>query len=218
MDERAHELPEPEPVAAPVAAPSPAAAPLARSPHGFGCGCGACSRSLSPDAVLALQRGAGQRRGRPAPRGPAVRRARDRRPRLHAAREARDAWIAGGRRGPRDHAPSTGRGGFEASYHPMAQQLVIELRGGVECKDGMHMCSGAGSWRRSRATSRQRRPRRRSTSSRWISDARRWRRGSGTTRPGRPTWRSSSTRSRTPGSGAGRSRDGQRRPGCARAS
>ncbi len=142
MPERAHELPEPEPVAAPVAAPSPAAAPLARSPHGFGCGCGACSRSLSPDAVLALQRGAGNAAvARRLAARPSVARVIDDRA-FNAAREARDAWIAGGRRGPRDHAPSTGRGGFEASYDPKAQQLVIELRGGVEFKDGMDMWFG----------------------------------------------------------------------------
>ena len=97
MPERAHELPEPEPVAAPVAAPSPAAAPLARSPHGFGCGCGACSRSLSPDAVLALQRSAGNAAvARRLAARPSVARVIDDRA-FNAAREARDAWIAGGR-------------------------------------------------------------------------------------------------------------------------
>ena len=122
-------------------------APAGEAAHAPGCGCGGCGPVLSPARVLALQRLAGNsavsravtltsRLG-----GPQVARVID--DRAHAAgRTARDAWIAGGPRGPIDHTPSTGRGGFSATYDPAGQKLTIELRGAVEFRDGMDIYFG----------------------------------------------------------------------------
>jgi hypothetical protein len=137
----------PEPVATPepaVAAPAATGAgPVAFSAaHGHACGCASCSPAWSPRNVLALQRGAGNAA---VARSLAIRRtvARviDDRP-YNEGRQARDEWIAGGVRGPEDHVPSTGRGGFEAQYDPAGQKLTIELRGGVDFRDGMKLYFG----------------------------------------------------------------------------
>ena len=143
MDERisseSQTAPAPE-LAQPAAA---VAAPLSpQAAHDVGCACAGCSPAWSPANVLALQRGAGNAAVARsiAPRN-VLARVIDDRP-YNEGREARDTWIAGGKRGPIDHAPSTGRGGFSATYDPAAQELVIELRGGVEFKDGLDMWFG----------------------------------------------------------------------------
>ncbi len=137
----------PEPVATPEPAvavqAAPASAPAGFSAaHGHACGCSTCAPAWSPRNVLALQRGAGNAA---VARSLAIRRtiARviDDRP-YNEARQARDEWIAEGLRGPADHVPSTGRGGFEAQYDPAAQKLTIELRGGVDFRDGMKLYFG----------------------------------------------------------------------------
>jgi hypothetical protein len=129
-----------------VAAPEPAVAvpapPALAAAHGLACGCLGCAPAWSPGNVLALQRGAGNAA---IARTLAARRTLSRvidDTAFDEAREARDAWIASGVRGPVDHAPSTGRGGFEVAYDPAAQQLVVELRGGVDFRDGMKLLLG----------------------------------------------------------------------------
>src|SRR5262245_41686947 len=140
----------------PVATPEPAAAvavPAAAGPvafsasHGHACGCASCSPAWSARNVLALQRGAGNAAvARSIATRRTVARVIDDRP-YNEGRQARDEWIAGGVRGPEDHVPSTGRGGFEVQYDPGGQKLTIELRGGVAVPDGMKLdfgrCAGA---------------------------------------------------------------------------
>src|SRR3954452_690058 len=135
----------PEPVATPepaVAVPA-ASGPVAFSAaHGHACGCGTCSPAWSARYVLALQRGAGNAA---VARSIATRRTIARAidgTAYNEGRQARDEWIAEGVRGPADHVPSTGRGGFEVSYDPGAQQLTVELRGGVDSRDGMKLYFG----------------------------------------------------------------------------
>jgi len=138
----------PEPVATPepasVAVPAaPSAAPVAFShAHGHACGCASCSPAWSARNVLALQRGAGNAAvARQIATRRTVARVIDDRP-YNEGRQARDEWIAGGVRGPEDHVPSTGRGGFEVQYDPAGQKLTIELRGGVDFRDGMKLYFG----------------------------------------------------------------------------
>jgi hypothetical protein len=135
----------PEPVATPEqsAAVPAAAGPVAFSAgHGHACGCASCSPAWSARNVLALQRGAGNAAvARSIATRRTVARVIDDRP-YNDGRQARDEWIAGGVRGPEDHVPSTGRGGFEAQYDPSGQKLTIELRGGVDFRDGMKLYFG----------------------------------------------------------------------------
>src|SRR3954451_15730547 len=106
-----------EPVATPesaaVTVPTAASAPVAFSAgHGHACGCAGCSPAWSPGNVLALQRGAGNAA---VARSIATRRTIARvidDTASNEDRQARDEWIAEGVRGPADHVPSTGRGGF----------------------------------------------------------------------------------------------------------
>lgn len=114
--------------------------------HAPACGCGGCGRVLSPARVIALQRLAGNSAVSRAVSvsslgGPRLSRVIDDRA-YNAGREARDAWIATGQKGPIDHTPSTGRGGFSATYDPAGQKLTIELRGAVEFRDGMDIYFG----------------------------------------------------------------------------
>ena len=144
MDERLQTESQTAPEPA-LAEPAPAlsAAPLSpTSAHGVGCACAGCGPAWSPANVLALQRGAGNAAvARSIAPSNVLARVIDDRP-YNEGREARDAWIADGPRGPIDHVPSTGRGGFSASYDPGAQELVIELRGGVDFRDGMDIWLG----------------------------------------------------------------------------
>ena len=142
MDERLHAEPEiaPAPAAAEPAQATAAVAPAGA--HEVGCSCAGCSPAWAPANVLALQRGAGNAAvARSLSARRVLSRVIDDRA-YNAGREARDTWIAGGVRGPIDHAPSTGRGGFSVKYDPAAQELVIELHGGVEFKDGLDIWLG----------------------------------------------------------------------------
>ena len=144
MDERlqteSQTAPEPS-----LAEPAPAVSVAPVSPtsaHGVGCACSGCAPAWSPANVLALQRGAGNAAvARSIAPANVLARVIDDRP-YNEGRQARDEWIAGGVRGPEDHVPSTGRGGFEAQYDPSGQKLTIELRGGVDFRDGMKLLFG----------------------------------------------------------------------------
>jgi hypothetical protein len=59
-----------------------------------------------------------------------------------AARDARRDWVADGLRGPEDFRSSTGRGGFNVSYSPAAQELSIRLNGAVDFEDGIELYMG----------------------------------------------------------------------------
>ncbi|HWK27739.1 MAG TPA: hypothetical protein VNS09_14320 [Solirubrobacter sp.] len=123
------------------AAPEPAVAGPATA-HGLDCGCVSCSPAWSAGHVLALQRGAGNAAvARTLARQRTLGRVIDDGP-FNAAREAREQWIAAGVRGPIDHTPSTGRGGFSAAYDPAAQELAIKLCGGVDFRDGIRLVFG----------------------------------------------------------------------------
>jgi hypothetical protein len=118
---------------------APAATAFAHDPA---CGCNGCAPAWSERNVLALQRGAGNAAvARSIAARRTLARVIDDRA-YNQGREERDTWIAGGVRGPTDHVPSTGRGGFEGSYDPAGQELVIELRGGVDFRDGMSIYLG----------------------------------------------------------------------------
>ena len=142
MDERLHAEPDTAPGPARAEPGQAVAAVAPAGAHEVGCGCTGCSPAWAPANVLALQRGAGNAAvARSLSTRRVLSRVIDDRA-YNEGREARDAWIAGGVRGPIDHAPSTGRGGFSAQYDPAAQELVIELHGGVEFKDGLDMWLG----------------------------------------------------------------------------
>ena len=57
------------------------------------------------------------------------------------ARRARADWIAVGVRGPQDHTPSTGRGGFGVAYVPDVGHgaLNVHLNGAVDFKPGIEI-------------------------------------------------------------------------------
>ena len=132
MDERLHESER-------AAAPQPAEAPPA---HGTACGCPGCAPAWSPRNVLAMQRSVGNAAiARAVAERRTLSRVIDDGP-FNAARKARDEWIAGGVRGPQDHTPSTGRGGFSVSYDPASMNLDVNLRGGVQFKDGIKLVFG----------------------------------------------------------------------------
>jgi hypothetical protein len=63
----------------------------------------------------------------------------------HAARRAKDAWVAGGVRGPEDYVPTTNRGGFQVAYVPSVGDgaLNVALKGAVDFVDGIEMLMGS---------------------------------------------------------------------------
>lgn len=114
--------------------------------HAPGCGCGGCGPRLSPARVLGLQAAAGNAAVARAVSVTGAQRATLARviddTAYNAGRQARDDWVKGGVRGPIDHAPSTGRGGFSVSYDPTGQLMTVELKGAVDFRDGMDIWLG----------------------------------------------------------------------------
>ena len=100
---------------------------------------------LSPERVLAMQRGAGNAAVTRMLSRPMLQREVPSGTDYQAARAAKEEWVRGGVRGPEDYVASTNRGGFQVAYVPSVGHgaLNITLKGAVRFVNGIDLLFGA---------------------------------------------------------------------------